>query len=218
MRFGVRNWITVVSCLVLTAAPLLAGGEGESTAAESSETMEMATGGVDKNWGWATLADYERETGNRIASFSEAPMLAALVASGDLPPVEERLPDEPLVDEPFEQVGTYGGTLRLGMVSGIHLLSRDHLPGGLHPRARPGGRGDRPQHRQGIRVLAGQHHHDAVPARGHEVVGRRPLRRRRLPVLVRVGAVEQGADSGGPELAAGRPDRWSRWRRSTTTR
>jgi peptide/nickel transport system substrate-binding protein len=80
--------------------------------------MELATGAVEKNWGWATLADYERETGNRITSFNEAPILAALVASGDLPPVEDRLPDEPLVDEPFEQVGTYGGTLRLGMVSG----------------------------------------------------------------------------------------------------
>lgn len=118
MRFGVRRWITVLSCLVLTSAPLLAGGEGENTAAESSETMELATGAVEKNWGWATLADYERETGNRITSFNEAPILAALVASGDLPPVEDRLPDEPLVDEPFEQVGTYGGTLRLGMVSG----------------------------------------------------------------------------------------------------
>ena len=118
MRFGVRRWITVLSCLVLTSAPLLAGGEGETAAAESSETMEMATGTVDKNWGWATLADYERETGNRISSFNEAPVLAALVASGDLPPVEDRLPGEPLVDEPFEQVGTYGGTLRLGMVSG----------------------------------------------------------------------------------------------------
>ena len=118
MRFGVRRWITVLSCLVLTSAPLLAGGEGENTAAESSETMELATGAVEKNWGWATLADYERETGNRISSFNEAPVLAALVASGDLPPVEDRLPDEPLVDEPFEQVGTYGGTLRLGMVSG----------------------------------------------------------------------------------------------------
>ena len=31
------------------------------------------------------------------AQYNEAPMLAEMVASGDLPPVEERLPDEPLV-------------------------------------------------------------------------------------------------------------------------
>ena len=35
-----------------------------------------------------------------ITSFVEAPMLAARVADGSLPPVEERLPDNPLVMEP----------------------------------------------------------------------------------------------------------------------
>ena len=42
-------------------------------------------------------------------------MLAARVASGDLPPVEDRLPDDPLVITPVERVGTYGGTWRQGM-------------------------------------------------------------------------------------------------------
>ena len=45
--------------------------------------------------------------------FSEAPMLAALVAAGELPPVDERLPIEPAVAwfAPGDVVGTYGGTL-----------------------------------------------------------------------------------------------------------
>lgn len=42
--------------------------------------------------------------------YNEAPMLAELVAAGELPPVEERLPAEPMVIEPVEQVGVYGGT------------------------------------------------------------------------------------------------------------
>ncbi len=42
--------------------------------------------------------------------FSEAPEFAALVAAGALPPVEERLPDEPLVVVPHEEVGEYGGS------------------------------------------------------------------------------------------------------------
>lgn len=46
-------------------------------------------------------------------TFNEAPMLAELVASGALPPVEERLPPEPLVVEPVEQIGEYGGTWRM---------------------------------------------------------------------------------------------------------
>ncbi len=40
----------------------------------------------------------------------EAPMLAELVARGELPPLEERLPAEPLVVEPYESIGKYGGT------------------------------------------------------------------------------------------------------------
>ncbi len=40
----------------------------------------------------------------------EAPMLAELVAAGELPPLEERLPAEPMVVEPVERIGTYGGT------------------------------------------------------------------------------------------------------------
>lgn len=42
--------------------------------------------------------------------YGESPMLAAMVASGDLPPVEERLPDEPFVWT-VPEVGTYGGKL-----------------------------------------------------------------------------------------------------------
>ena len=50
------------------------------------------------------------------ASYNEAPQLAALVASGQLPPVEDRLPTNPLVIQPVDQVGVYGGTWRMGNV------------------------------------------------------------------------------------------------------
>ena len=48
--------------------------------------------------------------------YNEAPMLADLVAAGELPPVEERLPDEPLVVEPDEATGEYGGVLRRAFI------------------------------------------------------------------------------------------------------
>lgn len=48
--------------------------------------------------------------------FNEAPSLAALVESGDLPAVEERLPDNPLIVPVVEQIGQYGGTLRRGFL------------------------------------------------------------------------------------------------------
>lgn len=41
--------------------------------------------------------------------YKEAPMLAAKVASGELPSVCERLPENPRVVEPIESVGVYGG-------------------------------------------------------------------------------------------------------------
>jgi len=43
--------------------------------------------------------------------FKEAPMLAKLVEEGKLPPVEERLPENPEVVEGPEGIGTYGGTV-----------------------------------------------------------------------------------------------------------
>jgi peptide/nickel transport system substrate-binding protein len=48
--------------------------------------------------------------------FSEAPELAAMVETGELPPVEERLPEpeDLLVIKPLDQIGTYGGVWRRG--------------------------------------------------------------------------------------------------------
>ena len=45
-------------------------------------------------------------------SFQEAPFFWERVARGELPPVSERLPENPLVVVPVEEIGVYGGTLR----------------------------------------------------------------------------------------------------------
>lgn len=50
------------------------------------------------------------ESSTADGAYNEAPMLAELVAAGSLPPVDQRLPLEPLVVEPFESIGKYGGT------------------------------------------------------------------------------------------------------------
>jgi peptide/nickel transport system substrate-binding protein len=47
-------------------------------------------------------------------SFNEAPQLAALVKGGKLPPVTERIGQDPLVIKPLQSVGKYGGTWRSG--------------------------------------------------------------------------------------------------------
>ena len=48
----------------------------------------------------------------QAAKYNEAPMLKELVEKGELPPVEERLPKNPMIIEPEKEIGTYGGTLR----------------------------------------------------------------------------------------------------------
>lgn len=47
----------------------------------------------------------------------EAPSLAAQVEAGELPPVEERLPTNPMVVQPLNQIGQYGGVWRSAMVT-----------------------------------------------------------------------------------------------------
>ena len=49
-------------------------------------------------------------------AFQGAPMLDAAVSSGALPPVDDRLPSEPLVQDVTDGIGTYGGTLRRGFL------------------------------------------------------------------------------------------------------
>ena len=47
-------------------------------------------------------------------SFKEAPQLAALVKAGKLPPVQERVSQDPLVIKLVHEIGKYGGTWRRG--------------------------------------------------------------------------------------------------------
>ncbi|MGQ9630114.1 MAG: ABC transporter substrate-binding protein [bacterium] len=50
--------------------------------------------------------------GSAQMKYNEAPMLKELVKAGKLPPVEQRLPKEPAVVQPVEEIGQYGGTWR----------------------------------------------------------------------------------------------------------
>jgi peptide/nickel transport system substrate-binding protein len=56
--------------------------------------------------------------------YNEAPELAELVAGGQLPPVGERLPASPVVVEPLESVGVYGGSIRTGMIQNRGFQAR----------------------------------------------------------------------------------------------
>lgn len=46
--------------------------------------------------------------------YNEAPILAEMVAAGELPPVDERLPQNPLIIPVAQEIGQYGGVLNRG--------------------------------------------------------------------------------------------------------
>ncbi len=65
--------------------------------------------------------------------FGEAPMLAEQVKSGKLPPVEKRIPEEPMVVKPLHSIGKYGGTWRRAFTgpadaeNGNRIVSTDKI-------------------------------------------------------------------------------------------
>ncbi len=60
------------------------------------------------------------------SEYSEAPMLADMVAAGDIPPLDERLPENPLLVLPIKSVGQYGGTWYRGWrgIKDFHCYGR----------------------------------------------------------------------------------------------
>jgi peptide/nickel transport system substrate-binding protein len=67
-----------------------------------------------------------------ISQYAEAPMLADLVAAGELPPVDQRLPKNPKILQPYHAIGEYGGTWRRAFTGasdrfGVHTTVADHL-------------------------------------------------------------------------------------------
>ncbi len=65
-------------------------------------------------------------------TFKESPLVAQLVKDGKLPAVEKRLPEEPLVLKPANEIGKYGGTWRAvftgpGDEQNAQRISHDHF-------------------------------------------------------------------------------------------
>ena len=103
-RHGTAFAIALVALILPTS--MIYAAATEERAAEVATEQE---GVVFDTYHWATPAEFEQATGMAIGEYNEAPMLSAMVAAGDLPPVEERLPTEPLVVG--KKIGKYGGTM-----------------------------------------------------------------------------------------------------------
>src|SRR5580704_5559207 len=99
-----KSPIALMCCIALAASGLLAG----PAFAQSSDLAKSEL--VGKIEGPQLVLD----PAQMPKEFHEAPMLAELVKAGKLPPVKDRLPAEPLVIKPLNEIGKYGGTWRRG--------------------------------------------------------------------------------------------------------
>ena len=81
------------------AAP--AAAENSAEAAAPAASAPSASEATERN----TKTEWD-------GTYNEAPMLKEMVAAGAIPAIEERLPAEPLIVEPYESIGKYGGTWR----------------------------------------------------------------------------------------------------------
>ena len=100
-----------------------------------SSRREVPAPGMEKKPRSPLIGDIEGVTVlNTVPStYNEAPELAAMVAAGDLPPVEERVGPEPLVLRPTHEIGKYGGVWRRGFIgpndtaNAIRAVNHDRL-------------------------------------------------------------------------------------------
>ena len=97
----------LAAAMLLVPAFVFAGGEQEAAA---EETKATAATGVTREYPFVDTSTGKIGTVT-IAGFREAPMLAERVAKGELPPVDQRVPQDPLVLQPVESIGKYGGTV-----------------------------------------------------------------------------------------------------------
>lgn len=93
---GVRQVKYVLGVVVILCVASAVGCDFLSTEAESGGKGDQGGQGVG--------------AGGSAQKGKEAPELAQQVEAGDLPAVEERLPDKPMVVEPIDEIGQYGGT------------------------------------------------------------------------------------------------------------
>jgi peptide/nickel transport system substrate-binding protein len=94
-RLSVAFVIAALSLVIVVGA--LAQGGGKTSLIGKLEGPEVVT-----------------DAAKMPKTFHEAPQLAALVKAGKLPPVAERIGQDPLVIKPLQAIGKYGGTWRGG--------------------------------------------------------------------------------------------------------
>lgn len=104
----------VPTTVATSAATTAATAPGVATTAGTAAPANSATARV----GSASPTT----AGNAGAAKQESPLFAEAVKAGKLPALAERVPKNPLVVNPVEKVGKYGGTWRAALLGGADTL------------------------------------------------------------------------------------------------
>src|SRR2546426_5807600 len=140
----VRSRLTVVLVAAILcgaiAAGALAQSAGKSTLIGKLEGPEVVT-----------------DPARFPKSFSESPQLTALVKAGKLPPVAERIGQDPLVIKPLKEIGKYGGVWRARFTGPADFLDGFRCCSGPGPLMVLGYNGDQglPNLAEGLQVQDG---------------------------------------------------------------
>ena len=97
-----------------TRRRFIAASSFAAAATPVSAALAQAVSGQFTQSGLVGTLQGPSQSTQKPATFKEAPQLAELVRQGKLPPVEQRIPAEPLVIKPLQTAGRYGGTWRRG--------------------------------------------------------------------------------------------------------
>ncbi|WP_162452264.1 ABC transporter substrate-binding protein [Phytoactinopolyspora mesophila] len=105
-----NRFLGLASCAALLLAACSPGTDGGTTPDEGAALPDAPDDAVTESRG-------------------EAPELAEMVDAGELPPLEERLPVEPLVVDVVDRIGVYGGTWRRAEsdVAELEATERRHI-------------------------------------------------------------------------------------------
>ena len=106
----------LVSVFILLSGCLPSGSETNDHAVKEADS-EVKSAGESSTNQESSYADGRSVSASR--NFHEAPMLERLVEAGNLPPVSERLPENPLIITPVERPGIYGGAIRRALIADV---------------------------------------------------------------------------------------------------
>jgi len=101
---------------IRVSALVTAGTVAAACAQPAAPTAQPAPAGGEPAGGAQQPTTAPAAPAGPVSKYREAPMLAEQVEAGTLPPVDERLPIDPMVIAPWDRIGVYGGTWNSGLL------------------------------------------------------------------------------------------------------